>query len=303
MAEHMVLAVVCVVLAVLGMRYWTLKKALKDTCREVHEISRQVEENRIVKLAVPDRDLEELLREINKLLESIRRKQIYYRKQEKEFQQEIENISHDLRTPLTSIIGYLKMVEPDGLSQEDRQALEVVQRKTEFLQRLITQFYEHSRLTGGDYELKQEQVDLGRVLREHLADHYEELAACGLQVETDIPHEPFWVCGDPDACERIIANLLRNSEKYGESFLRAGICRKESAVVLSIENDAEGLSEEQAQRLFDRFYRTDLSRSDGSTGLGLTISKQLAQKMGGQLEAVYLGEHKVLRMELTFPLA
>lgn len=207
-----------------------------------------------------------------------------------------------MRTPLTSILGYLELIERENVTVEGWEDLEVVRRKARFLQRLVSQFYDLSRISGGDYPLQMEDVDIGRIVRETAADHYQELAAGGRQVEIEIPDKPVPAYADKDALTRIIANLLENMAKYGESSLRIRLEEMEQKISILFENDVEAWEEDSAERVFERFYVNDSSRSQGSTGLGLTIARSLAERMGGSLSAGLRteGEVKWLQMRMEF---
>ncbi len=163
--------------SVFFLRCRTMAGAVRRTNRALKEISGELEANRVLKLPAPDREMEELLVTINEALRKIREQHLEYAKREQEFQRQIENISHDLRTPLTSMIGYLDIMDKTALDPEDREALEVVKRKARFLQQLVGQFYELSRFSGEDYTPRVEHVDIARLLRETIVDYYPELTA------------------------------------------------------------------------------------------------------------------------------
>ena len=118
----------------LSVRLYLLKVSMKDAGKQLREINEKLEENRIVRLSAPNKELEELLVEINNSLQGIRQERIVYAKREKEFKQQIENISHDLRTPLTSMIGYLKIMDVSNLNEEEKEDLQTVLKKAERLQ-------------------------------------------------------------------------------------------------------------------------------------------------------------------------
>lgn len=188
--------------------------AVRQTNRALKEISGELEANRVLKLPAPDREMEELLVTINDALRKIREQHLEYAKREQEFQRQIENISHDLRTPLTSMIGYLDIMDKTALDPEDREALEVVKRKARFLQQLVGQFYELSRFSGEDYTPRVEHVDIARLLRETIVDYYPELTARNLLVDINIMEGPVNVRADKDGLERVFQNLLQNVCRY-----------------------------------------------------------------------------------------
>lgn len=282
---YIITAVLAIGVCFLSARLLLLKKSMKYAGEQLRQINRRLEENRIVKLAVPNRGLEELLTDINDSLRAIRRERIVYAKREKAFKQQIENISHDLRTPLTSMIGYLRIMDPSSLSVEAQEDLRTVIRKAERLQELITQFYDFSRLTDSEYSVALEAVEVTKILREALADAYAELSARQLEVVADIPENAVTVMANENALQRVFQNLLQNAGRYAISNLEVSVQERSEEVVICFANDVENLDEQDVEHLFERFYTVDRARSNGSTGLGLTIAKEFVEKMDGKMEA------------------
>lgn len=322
---------VCLILAVLAavifaFRYIALRLSLREAERELKEIERELDQNRFLHLPSPDPDLERFIGTVNAALEEIRDERRSYAAREREFQRQIENISHDLRTPLTVILGYLKLLwkqtarEAAGESEthaipEERPAdrppdnperflmLEIIERNARIMERLVGQFYDYSRIQAGDYEIELEIVDICRLLRETLVSHYRVLEAAKLSVTCDLPERPVLVWGESGVLERIFSNLFQNAGRYASRFLQIALEEGETRIAVSFANDTEALSPQDVPHLFDRFYVQDISRSRGGTGLGLTVAKGLAEAMGGdmtaRMEAGQNGEH-VLRLQAVF---
>ncbi len=283
---HIVVAIILVVgICYLSARLFLLKRSIRDTRKQLQEINENLEENRIITLSSPNKDFEELLVDMNHSLQGIRRERVVFAKREKEFKQQIENISHDLRTPLTSMLGYLRIMDASGLSAEEQEDLQIVLRKAERLQELITQFYDFSRLTAQDYPLELERVDATKVLRVALADAYNELSGLSLEVTAKIPDTAVGIMANKNALQRVFQNLLQNAGRYAASCLEVSVEESEERVIICFANDVEGLTERDVERLFERFYTLDRARSNGATGLGLTIAKEFVEKMGGSIEA------------------
>lgn len=295
---YLIIAVLTIAVIYLLVRLLSLKMALKGAGKQLKEINRELEENRIVKLTVPDKDAEELLTVVNESLQAIREQKNVYVKREKELKQQIENISHDLRTPLTSMLGYLRLMETGGLSPEEKEDLQTVIRKAERLQELITQFYEYTKVTSSDYSLTLESIEVTKLLREALADAYTELEKRQLEVEVNIPQGPLEITGNVNAMQRVLQNLLQNAVRYAKSYLEVIVSEEEGAVEIIFANDVEDLNVSDVERLFERFYTPDASRTQGSTGLGLTIAKEFVEKMKGSMESELVGEK--LRIVMRF---
>ena len=295
---YLMIAVLTIAVVYLLVRLLSLKVALKGAGKQLREINRELEENRIVKLALPDKDAEELLTVVNESLQAIREQKNVYVKREKELKQQIENISHDLRTPLTSMLGYLRIMETGNMNPEEREDLQTVIRKAERLQELITQFYEYTKVTSTDYSLSLENIEVTKLLREALADAYSELEKRQLEVEVNIPQGPLEIRGNVNAMQRVLQNLLQNAVRYAKSYLEVIVSEEEGAVEIIFANDVEDLNVSDVERLFERFYTLDASRTQGSTGLGLTIAKEFVEKMKGSMEAELVGEK--LRIVMRF---
>ena len=296
---YLIIVVLTIATVYLLVRLLSLKKALKGAGKQLKEINRELEENRIVKLAVPDKDAEELLMVMNESLQAIREHKNMYEKREKELKQQIENISHDLRTPLTSMLGYLRIMETGNLNPENREDLQTVIRKAERLQELITQFYEYTKVTSSDYSLTLESIEVTKLLREALADAYPELEKRQLEVEVKISQGPLEIRGNVNAMQRVLQNLLQNAVRYAKGCLEVSVYEREGEVEICFTNDVEDMNVSDVERLFERFYTPDDSRTQGSTGLGLTIAKEFVEKMKGSMEAELVGEK--LRIVMRFP--
>ncbi|MDR1185595.1 MAG: hypothetical protein LBK67_12485 [Coriobacteriales bacterium] len=141
-----------------------------------------MDKNHIMKLPQPDEDIENLLVSINNLLAALQQKAVSYAHREAELKTQIEHISHDLRTPLTSIQGYLSFIDIEKLDEDSQKAWGTIKRKAESLQRLIVQFYELSRLDSDEVNLNLRMQDIGCILRESLLSHYDLLSKRGLEV-------------------------------------------------------------------------------------------------------------------------
>lgn len=278
----MVLLLVCIVL---GWWVWTQRRSLRSAAAQLRELEDSGSTTR-VRLAVPNGAAEELLQEVNRLLEARRADQAAWREREKSLRQQISNISHDLRTPLTSILGYLQLMEdPDLPEAERKEYLAVVESRSKALQSLITGFYELSRLEGGEYPLERVPVNLHASLSGLLAAFYNDFTDRGFDMTVELEEGLPPVQADEGAVLRVFTNLLRNALDHGQGGMEVRLFREGDRVVSLFRNQTADLTEEDVPHVFDRFFTSDKMRTGRNTGLGLAIVKALADRMGCPVSA------------------
>ena len=205
--------------------------------------------------------------------------------------QQIANISHDLRTPLTSILGYLQLLEGDSLTVEERREyLGIVRGRAKALQSLITSFYDLSRLEGGEYPLSREKVDLYHVLSELVAEFYNDFEQSGFDMTVELAPGLPAVTADPAGVLRVFTNLIRNALEHGEGRMEIRLYQEGGQVVSRFSNETHALTAEDVPHVFDRFFTSDKMRTGRNTGLGLAIVKALAGQMDCRAEAALEGD-------------
>lgn len=275
------LGVVCLFLS---LRLYSLDRNLK---RGAEQLKRRREEKGAtpLSLAAPHRASEELLSQVNGLLQDGERERADFRRREQALRRQIANVSHDLRTPLTSILGYLQLLDsPEVTEEQRREYLSIIASRARVLQGLITSFYDLSRLEAGEYPIVRERVDLREVIGALLAAFYDELES-HFTVKVDLPEDLPQVWGDRAAMTRVYTNLLRNALEHGAGELSISAEREGDRVVTRFTNGGGSLAQEDLPHVFDRFYTSDKTRSGRNTGLGLAIVKTLTEQMLGTVGA------------------
>lgn len=282
--------VIIVILSVISVyfsaRFFLLSKNIKEVSKDFMEISQDIERNRRLTLNSPNKNLENLLMYINEYLEKTQKEKIKSMNREREIRKEIENISHDLRTPLTSILGYLELMRDDDTTQEEQvEYISIIERKSKALQNLIQTFYDVSRLEANDYKMNMEVIDIHKELMEHMLLYYNDFEKRNLNVNIDMIDECVNIEGDIKSIERIFNNLIQNAIKYSKSSLEVKLNKNKEYVNITFINDTENLEEKDVDNLFNRFYMKDESRHNHSSGLGLTVTKLLIECMNGEIDA------------------
>lgn len=283
------MVILCILLAaacgLLGWWVWTQHRALRSAAEQLKELERTGSSARL-RLAVPNRAAEELLQEVNALLEARRTDQAAWREQEKSLRRQISNVSHDLRTPLTSILGYLQLLEDPSLPEEERREyLTIIEHRSKALQSLITSFYELSRLEGGEYPLEQVPVNLHASLSGLLAAFYNDFMDKGFDMTVELEEGLPPVLADEGTVVRVFTNLIRNALDHGQGRMEVRLYREGEQVVSLFRNETAGLTAEDVPHVFDRFFTSDKMRTGRNTGLGLAIVKALAERMGCRVTA------------------
>lgn len=271
----------------------------KEINRLTLELKKLNREGKIEKLrlSLPNKNIENLVVEINTLIDDKRKMENIYKEKDMELREAIANMSHDLRTPLTSIMGYVYLLNDDKLNKEERKEyLKIIEKRSLVLNDLITNFYGLSRIQADQYEIKFEPVNLELVLGEIIAAFYETLDYKFGEPEINIEEGLGPVLGDKQALNRIFTNLIENIIKHGEGEVKISLKKKNKYIVMEFSNKAEELESKDVNRIFEKFFTKDRMRTGQNTGLGLAIVKLLVEKQGQKIEAKKVGNRLVINI-------
>lgn len=262
-----------------------MKKELKNITKQLEDYNMR-KTNKKVDITLLDRNIENMATEINNLIALHAQSNIEKKSAEKELKQAVANMSHDLRTPLTSILGYIQLMEsPEATEVEKKEYLAIAKDRTKRLQILINDFFELSVIESVDHSLKLESLKINGIVEETVINLYNQFNEQQIVPSIEIPKEEINIIGDESAVKRIIENLLVNAIKYSSGSVTISLDKTDIDVNLTISNDVNDLTENDVELIFDRFYTADKTRSGKGTGLGLSIAKSLMEKMNGELSA------------------
>ena len=287
-----ILSIVCIVLAVLLILQ---KRELTNIRRSVEKI-RNSGGDETVHSTGGSASADELITQINLLLSELREESRKYHRKRRELDNMMTNISHDLRTPLTSAVGYLEIIRSGGLPPEEAEReLNIISERLARMQELIDSFFEFSRIVSEDKTPAMEPVNLISVVEESVSGLYDAYEARGRHIELTLHGPRYEVVSNRVMLSRIIDNLISNALKHGTGDLY--ISREDSRLIFR-----NGIKEGElidTSRVFDEFWTTDTSRTSGSTGLGLAIVKQFADILGIGVSASVDGGNFVITLEWT----
>lgn len=292
-----VLAVLCALLAIavllLLWKLWLLRRSAEELRRGVQE---RLETDTNTLLSIPSRDgaMCRLAAGLNVQLRQLRRERQQYQNGDRDLKEAVTNVSHDLRTPLTAICGYLELLDKGDKTPDQARYLALISGRAEAMRQLTGELLRYSVAASLEDGPALERVDLNGAVEEAVASLYGALAAGGITPTVSLPEGRVARNLNRAALSRILGNLLTNALKYSGGDLDVTL---DGDGTITLSNAAPGLDEVQVGRLFDRFYTVETGRH--STGLGLSIARALTERMGGTIAARY--EDGRLRVELRFP--
>lgn len=232
-----------------------------------------------------DKNLMELAAQINRILESRQKVKVDFRRSEISSKKMLSNISHDIKTPMTVILGYLEIIR---ISSSDKNEMLIkVEQKAKKVMELINQFFTLAKLESGDTNIEISKVNINEICRENVLDFYDLLTQKEFQVEVHIPEEIIFVQGNKDALQRIMFNLLSNVIRYGSDgkYLGVFLRKEDQFVYIDIIDKGKGIDIVSASNVFQRLYTMEDSRNRNiqGNGLGLTIAKNLVTQINGDI--------------------
>ena len=292
--EHLlfiIIGILLLIIFVLAAKVYFLHKS----AREIAEAFRDrlaADTNTLIDISTRDRYMRKLAADINVQLRLLRKERHRYQQGDLELKEAVTNISHDLRTPLTAINGYLDLLEREEKSENVQRYLSQIRNRTEALKTLTEELFRYSVVTSSQ-DLKPEHMDVVRALEESLLSFYAVMQEKGIQPEIKLPEEPVFRELVAGAVNRIFSNIISNALKYSDGDLSV-VMDKNGCVTFS--NTAHNLNAVAVGRLFDRFYTVEASRN--STGLGLSIAKLLVERMDGSIEASYKNKKLTIHVRL-----
>ena len=273
-------------------------RLLRKSADEISDaFSNRVETDTNTAIDISSRDphIQRLAKDINKELKKLRDDRHRYQQGDSELKSAVTNISHDLRTPLTAICGYLELLEKEELSDSAARYLRIIRGRTEIMRQLTEELFRYSVFTSVSNGTTNEPVILNNVLEESISALYTALRQNKITPSIHMPDAKVHRMLNHNALSRIFGNIISNAVKYSDGDLK--IMLEENGTV-TFANHAEKLDEIQVGRLFDRFYTVETA-SSGSTGLGLSIARALTEQMDGTISAVY--EDGVIKVQVNFP--
>ncbi len=273
--------------------------------RQVRSICRQLEfikdnsTNKIISAELDFIEVKELSKNLNKMIKMQREHEVEYKNKDNQLKETITNISHDIRTPLTSLKGYFELLSESTVEADRRRYVKIIETRLFSLQEMVEQLFTYVKLQNESYDLEIEECNLNRIVYDSVFSFYEDFKNRGMEPIVLIPEESSFVMANEAGLRRVVQNVIKNALDHGNEQIIIEMKRGSDKVELFVKNRYLGIDKIDTDKVFHRFYKADESRSSNSTGLGLSIAYELVKHMNGNITAFLEGNLFVIKIQFA----
>ncbi len=293
-----IIIVLCMIILIQAIILWKYQRQVKDICRQLSFLLKH-DSNMLISREVERGGVGELAELLNEFLEKHRKEKKLYLEKEKMISDTYTNLSHDIRTPLTSLDGYFQLLQDSQSEEEQKRYLNIIWERIYSLKEMLEELFTFTKLKNDSYHLELETCCINKILKETVFSYYEDWMAQGIEPEIEITEELLYIDGNEQGLRRVIQNIIKNGLDHGEKSIKIQLSKVNDCVWIKISNRVANFDDIDASQVFERFYKADTARSKNSTGLGLSIAKELVLRMNGRIEAKVEGD--MFGIEITFP--
>lgn len=278
-----------IIILIQGYIIWKYKRQMHDICRQLSFLMKN-ESNMLITGDVGYGGMKKLMEILNELLMSRKKEQKKYLEKEKIISDTYTNLSHDIRTPLTSLDGYFQLLEQCEDYKEEKHYLDIIQERIHSLKDMLEELFLFTKIKNEDYHLEMKQCCINQILKQTIFSYYDEWMLKGIEPEINIIDQPLYVEGNEAAFQRIFRNVIKNTLDHGTKGIGISLESINEKALIRIWNKVQNTKEIDVEKIFERFYKADEARSQTSSGLGLSIAKELVEKMQGKIGVEIIDE-------------
>lgn len=286
----MIIILLCLIFMII--RLFLIKKSIREIRIDLKKILKS-DTNNLLTISSNDREIKKLTNDLNQELRELRKQRLQYEKGNQELKKSITNISHDLRTPLTAISGYIDLLKEENLNDRQNKYVKIVDNKTKELISLTEQLFDFSQSLDLEKEIKKENCCINDILEETIASYYKMFKEKNIVPHIEICEKKIYKNVDKVMLVRIFENLISNTIKYSDNDCNI-VLEEDGKIIFS--NKASELDITTVKKIFDRYYTVENVKKH--SGVGLSIAKQLVEMNGGTITAKYLKD--TLHIEILF---
>ena len=277
---------------------WKYQRQVKDICRQLAFLLKN-DSNMLISREIDFGGIGWLADILNELLAARKKEKIEYQEKEKMIADTYTNLSHDIRTPLTSLDGYFQLLETSSEEETRKRYLKIIQERIHSLKEMLDELFTFTKLKNDSYQLELSRCCINRILKEIVFSYYDEWRRLGITPDINITEKLLYLEGNPQGLRRIIQNIIKNGLDHGKNQIKIVLADAQNQIILKICNQVLHPEEIDASQIFERFYKADTARNKTSTGLGLSIARELVVRMRGEIKAEVAESE--FRMVICFP--
>lgn len=287
MISTMILFLICLSLSILIILYW---RQMKSICRQLR-IHRTEDSNTDIWLDIVKGPFHELQKELNLNIRRQREERKEHREQEQAFKELVSNVSHDIRTPITSISGYFQLFMDTKDTSKREQYAHIITERMKSFQTMLEDFYNYSTVVSNDRKITNDKCNITRLISESLFLYYKEIEETLGEPSILFPEKEVYAFASDEDLKRVIQNVINNALHHGCGTFKVSV-EENQKVQIRFENRTKEFIPKNPQKVFERTYKADEARTSGGSGLGLSIAKELVEKMEGTVTA-YSSENEM----------
>lgn len=282
----LIIVILLIALIIAGVNHIRYRRQIREICRQLAFHNRELT-NQEIRIDVRSKEMLELQETLTEMFEKSKELEIQYQKADENLKNMITNISHDIRTPLTSIDGYFQLLCTTTDEQEKQKYAEIIRSRIQSLSMILEQLFTYVRVQNSELQMELVRCDVKQCLCENLFSFYEDFKRKKIEPTVGLPEEECYAYLDESLLQRVFQNILKNALVHGDTKITVVLKRQNGSVLVDIRNHTEEQHSEEPKLVFERFFQGDRARNNQSSGLGLCIAKELVEQMGGTIRAYY----------------
>lgn len=268
---------------------WKYQRQVRDICRQLSFLMKN-DSNMLVTGDTGFLGLKELMEILNQLLMNRKKEHKKYLEKEQMISDTYTNLSHDIRTPLTSLDGYFQLLEQCEDEEEQKHYMDIIQERIRNLKEMLEELFLFTKLKNESYHLELKRCCINQILKQTIFSYYDEWTSKGIEPDIRITDQLLYIEGNEAALQRILQNVIKNALDHGTRGIGISLEEKDRKSIIRIWNEVRDPEKTDPSKVFERFYKADESRNKTSSGLGLSIAKEFTQKMQGEISAELEGK-------------
>ena len=233
--------------------------------------------------------LKELMEILNQLLLNRKKEHKKYLEKEQMISDTYTNLSHDIRTPLTSLDGYFQLLEKSEDAEEQKHYMDIIQERIHSLKEMLEELFLFTKLKNESYHLELKRCCVNQVLKQTIFSYYDEWTVQGIEPDIHVTDQLLYIEGNDSALQRVFQNVIKNALDHGANGIGISLEERNGNSLIRIWNEVNNPEKINPEKVFERFYKADTARSKTSSGLGLSIAKEFTERMHGKISAELTG--------------